>query len=173
MPRLIPALGSRLPQKDSKLLALEQFMVELVNQARHDQGLPQLKSDPLLAAVARAHSGEMRDLGYYSHESPDPARHTPTERYNLAFGEPARCLAENLCRGGRRKPVSASHPNHAAQLSVVIPFEVERDTIVGAHRSLLSSPGHYANIMHPMMKRIGIGLVQQTDDWWLTQVFAW
>ncbi|RYY61041.1 MAG: hypothetical protein EOO12_14710, partial [Chitinophagaceae bacterium] len=46
---------------------LESRMLELVNEERAQQGLPALKPDPEMTAVARAHARDMFARGYFSH----------------------------------------------------------------------------------------------------------
>jgi Cysteine-rich secretory protein family len=48
----------------------EAAVLALVNEARVDAGCGALAADPALAAVARAHSADMRDRDYFSHTSP-------------------------------------------------------------------------------------------------------
>jgi uncharacterized protein YkwD len=44
-------------------------------------------------------------------------------------------------------------------------------TARGAHRGLMASPGHRANILHPSMRAVGVGVVRSHGVYWVTQVF--
>lgn len=109
--------------------ALEQQMLELVNQERAREGLAPLRADPELTEVARAHSRDMLARGYFSHGSPEGkdalARMRDARVSYLAAGE-------NLA--------------HAP-------------TLAQAHQGLMKSPGHRANILRPAFGRVGIGIV--------------
>jgi uncharacterized protein YkwD len=50
--------------------------------------------------------------------------------------------------------------------NVAVNFGVKR-----AHRSLMMSPGHRANILHPSMRAVGVGAVRRDGRLWVTQVF--
>src|SRR3990167_5920114 len=56
----------------------ESEMVDLVNQERAKAGLQSLVVDPLIRNVARAHSMDMLQKGYFAHE--DPFGQTPYDR---------------------------------------------------------------------------------------------
>ncbi len=109
--------------------ALESQMLELVNQERGKQGLPPLRADPELAAVARAHSRDMLARGYFAHVSPDGKDAFARMRDARAT---YRTAGENLA--------------HAPTLPM-------------AHQGLMNSPGHRANILRPAFGRVGIGIV--------------
>lgn len=51
--------------------SLERQIFELTNSARAEYGLEPFKWDRRLAEVARQHSQDMRDQGFFSHNSPD------------------------------------------------------------------------------------------------------
>ncbi len=146
---------ARLPTTDARLAKLEEFMIELVNADRQQNGLPSLQSDARLAEVARAHSAEMRDKNYFEHESPTPSLYRPMNRYQLGYGGTPRVIAENIYRayGGRS-------------------YLTQADTRA-AEVAFMHSPGHRANILNPDVNRIGIGFcTNATGDIWITQMFS-
>ncbi len=110
--------------------AAERQLLALVNQERVRAGLPVLAPDEALAPVARAHATEMFALGYFAHES--PVTGGPFDRIDAA-GIPYLAAGENL----------AFAP-----------------TVAIAHRGLMESPGHRANILAPSFGRAGIGIVR-------------
>jgi uncharacterized protein YkwD len=108
---------------------LEAEMLNLVNQERRAKGLKPLVADTALRAVARQHSKDMFNRGYFSHRSPEGS--DPFDRIRRAN---IRFLAagENLAL--------------APTLSI-------------AHTGLMNSPGHRANILQKRFGRVGIGVI--------------
>lgn len=122
--------------------AAEQRMLELVNEERVRAGLQPLAVDPDLREVARAHSREMFELSYFSHTSPRTG--SPFDRMRRA-GITFLVAGENL----------AYAPN-----------------VQVAHRGLMDSPGHRANILRVQFGRLGIGAIRsQLQGTMFTQKF--
>ncbi|HYG39857.1 MAG TPA: CvpA family protein [Cytophagales bacterium] len=122
----------KLPYKVNELLAapeLEARMLELINQERAAEGLEPLKADVEMRAVARKHSVDMFNRGYFSHYTPEGS--DPFDRMENE-GVSFRTAGENLAL--------------APTLSL-------------AHSGLMKSPGHRANILQPKFKRVGIGIM--------------
>ncbi|HKM39356.1 MAG TPA: CAP domain-containing protein, partial [bacterium] len=110
------------------LAAEEERLYELTNQARAQAGLKPLKLDPHLIETAREKSVDMRDNNYFGHISPRLG--TPFDQMHKA-GIAYRTAGENL----------AGAP-----------------TADAAHRALMNSPGHKANILNPNFTQLGIGI---------------
>lgn len=108
----------------------EEQLLALVNQERELVGLPPLEFEPDLVPVGRAHATEMFTLGYFAHES--PVTGDPFDRIKAA-GIEYRAAGENL----------AFAPD-----------------VTTAHRGLMNSPGHRANILSPDFGRVGIGIIR-------------
>lgn len=108
---------------------LEVQMLDLINEERRKVGLSELIVDDELREVARAHSADMFEEGYFSHISPDG--NTPFDRIRAA-GIPFLVAGENLA---------------IAQ------------TVQLAHQGLMNSPGHRANILRPAFGRVGIAIL--------------
>jgi len=109
--------------------AMEITMLALLNQSREAAGLSPLKANNALRTVARLHGSDMFAYGYLSHESRDGR--LPLDRVQGAGLSPWH-VGENLAY---------------AQ-------DVEE-----AHRLLMNSPGHRANILSPIYRWIGIGVM--------------
>ena len=74
-PNLIyPGQVLAIPQADSAVSSFEAEVIRLVNKIRRQNGLSALKSNWELSRVARYKSQDMRDRGYFSHNSPTTAR---------------------------------------------------------------------------------------------------
>lgn len=106
----------------------ETAMLQLVNQERTSRGLPALRMDATLRAVARAHSADMFQRGYFSHIGPDGE--TPFDR---------------MREGGVRFATAGENLAMAPTVRI-------------AHRGLMESPGHRANILRGSFRRVGIGV---------------
>jgi uncharacterized protein YkwD len=107
----------------------EASMLELVNEERAKHGLKLLKPDPELTQVARAHSDDMFRRGFFAHENPDGKN--PFDRM----------------RDSKVRFLTAGENLALAQ------------TIEIAHKNLMHSPGHRANILNPSFGRLGIGIM--------------
>lgn len=108
----------------------EGVMLHLINYERQAQGLNVVEMDPLIQEVARKHSRDMFERGYFSHYSPENV--SPFQRMQAA-GVSFSVAGENL----------ALAPN-----------------VELAHTGLMNSPGHRRNILFPEFKRVGIGVIE-------------
>ncbi len=129
----------------SDVAPFERQMFARLNADRRKAGLPALRYDDALAAVARAHSDDMRRHRFFAHESPTTG--VLEDRMDRA-GYLATEMRENLAKA----------PN------------VQR-----AEDNLLKSPGHRRNILADTVSHVGIGIVRASSDnrvLLITQVFA-
>ena len=108
---------------------LEARMLELVNQERMAAGLKPLAPDAELTEVARRHSADMFARGYFAHDTPEGR--DPFDRMRAANVRFV-TAGENLALA---------------------------PTVQVAHRGLMNSPGHRANILFPQFGRVGIGIL--------------
>lgn len=107
----------------------EQQMFLLVNEERKNAGVQPLSWDDRLLPVARQHSEEMFRLKYFSHQS--PVNGSPFDRLKAA-----------------KITYTKAGENLAYAQSVTI-----------AHRGLMDSPGHKANILDPAFTRMAVGVI--------------
>lgn len=107
----------------------EASMIELVNKERVSRGLNSLSFDGNLREVARFHSRDMFQRGYFSHYSPEGQ--SVVDRAEK-FGIDYQVIGENLA------------------------FAPSLDL---AHGGLMNSPGHRANILSPDFHKIGVGVM--------------
>ncbi len=157
----LPELPDEAPEAQVRqrelIIACESMSVLMVNEERLQRKLPLCQPDVRLAAIARQHSEEMRDLRYFSHESPTAGLHTITDRFKREFrGVAAYCIAENIAR---------RYGQGVSSLSVA--------NLRRTHEEWMDSPGHRANILGADLDRIGVGLsANPSGDYWATQFFA-
>lgn len=107
----------------------EQVMLGLVNSERVKAGLNTLVASSQIQEVARSYGREMFKGGFFSHISPGGA--SPFDRMKSG-GVEFLAAGENL----------AYAPN-----------------VTLAHKGLMQSPGHRANILSPDYGRVGIGVI--------------
>jgi uncharacterized protein YkwD len=107
--------------------AAEEDMVRRINQARAANSLSPLRMDPTLRAIARAHSLDMYERRYFSHQTPDGR--SPYDRFN-EFKAAYLTAGENIA------------------------FAPTPDM---AWSSLMHNPDHRANILNPDFRCVGVG----------------
>lgn len=141
--------GTRLPPDERDLTsteAAEALAFRLLNADRARFGLAPVERDARLDAVARAHSADMRDGGFFAHVSP-------------TTGSPGDRLA-----AARYKALG-----HAENIAL-------ESSIHAAEADLLASLGHRANILSRAVTHVGIGVAKgksaERPEWYLTQLFA-
>lgn len=107
----------------------ENRMLDLINEERVNRGLRALAFDRGLRGVARGHSTDMFKKGYFSHYSPDGK--TVADR-TLETEIDFLVVGENLA--------------YAPSVEL-------------AHKGLMNSEGHRANILSPDYSKVGIGVM--------------
>ena len=123
--------------------ALEQKVIDLVNQQRAYNGLPALKANWEVCRVARYKSQDMIDKQYFAHQSP-----TYGSPFNMMenFGIRFSAAGENIAYGQRT------------------PQEVMN--------SWMNSPGHRSNILNQTYNQIGVGVAKASNGtFYWTQMF--
>ena len=108
------------------------YLVERINAARANHGLPSLRVSADLASYARAHSASM--------SGSRALFHTGDFRVVCCWSS----ISENVAYN---------------------------DTARAAHRALMRSPHHRANILDPTKRAVGVGVVRSRGLLWITQLF--
>lgn len=108
----------------------EMEMLRLINEERTLHGLPELVMDERLREIARRHSVDMFQRGYFSHINPEGK--TPFDRIQ-AGGVSFIIAGENIA---------------------IAP------TVSIAHQGLMDSQGHRENILRSQFRLVGIGAAQ-------------
>ena len=136
-PNLIyPGQILQIPQLESTVSSYESEVIRLVNEIRQQNGLRPLAANWELSRVARYKSQDMRDNGYFSHNSPTYG--TPFQMLS-AFGLSYRTAGENIAKG------------YASPQAVV--------------NGWMNSSGHRANILNASYTQIGVGYVSGGNYW--------
>jgi uncharacterized protein YkwD len=117
-------------------------VLALANAERAAAGCAPLVADSALAAVARAHSADMRDRDFFAHTNPDGV--DPFARARAAGIDYAR--AENIAQG---------QPDAAAVMA-----------------AWMGSAGHRENILNCDLSTLGVGVATGSGGPWWTQLFG-
>ena len=121
----------------------EKKIFDLVNEARREAGLSELKSDPEILRVAKIKSKDMIDNNYFSHNS--PIYGTPFQMLKN-FGISYRAAGENIAGNS---------------------------SVEAAFKAWMNSSGHKANILSDSFNYTGIGIVEGSKYGKIfTQVFV-
>ena len=107
----------------------EDQMLILINKDRKRAGLKSLAKDPEMRVVARLHSKDMFQRGYFSH-------------YTL----------ENKSPFDRMKALKIEYRTAGENLALAQTVEI-------AHSGLMKSKGHRENILNSKFNRVGIGIM--------------
>jgi len=121
----------------SDLTSLEADLLAQVNRVRGDHHLVPLVRRSDLDRVALAHSSDMAQRGYFSHQSPEGAN--AVDRLQQHGVTDMRLAAENLGKTTQSDP--------SAQIV----------------RSWLQSPDHRSNLLAPALNFTGIGIARGAD----------
>ena len=122
--------------------AEEARMLQLVNQARNNSGLPSLYAEQRLTDFARSYSSEMVQYGFFGHVSPVSGN-----------------LQQRIAAQGITGWTLAGE-NVAKAPSVDVAFE-----------ALMNSPTHRENILRREFNCVGIGVVQASGCRYISQEF--
>ncbi|OAH53565.1 hypothetical protein AWH48_09780 [Domibacillus aminovorans] len=129
-PKAPAAQPQQTEQKAGSVSAFEQQVFELVNQERAKQGVKALQLDTKLSDVARTKSQDMKNKGYFSHQSPTYG--SPFDMMKQ-FGITYKSAGENIAKGQQT------------------PEEVMN--------AWMNSDGHRKNILSADYTHIGVGYV--------------
>lgn len=118
------------------LHAYEQGVFDLTNEERVKNGLAPFKMDKALSDVAREKSNDMKQKGYFDHQSPTYG--SPFDMMKQ-FGITYQSAGENIAMGQRS------------------PEEVVQ--------AWMNSPGHRANILNGSFTHLGVGYIENGNYW--------
>lgn len=132
--------------------AVEVAIHERINEIRTEAGLSPLEHDTEIATIARTHSHDMAERGYFAHVNPEGDR--PADRFGDLFPGSCRGVGENL-----------------AVFSTVGTTDAETlaERIVDGW---MESPGHRDNILTDSWDKQGIGVYADGSRVYATQKFC-
>lgn len=133
------------PVQSPQTAEMEVQIQQQINQIRQQQGLSELQTNEKLAEVARRYSQQMAEQNFFSHTSPTGG--TLTQRVRSA-GIVYSLVGENLFKSTNiPQPVGA------------------------AVEGWMDSPGHRENILRSQYRETGVGVWQDGETYYVTQLF--
>jgi uncharacterized protein YkwD len=135
---------------DARLTDIEWHIRFVTNQHRNWQKLPPLAASTALAAVARAHSRDMLERGFFDHRTPEGlGPRDRVTRQGLTFS----IVAENI---------------YSTRDGTMDPAELASLIVSG----WMKSEGHRRNILDPALTTLGVGVATSDRVVLATQVFG-
>lgn len=116
-------------------LSIDEQVLALVNQQRRQAGLKAVQLDPRLTAAAQAHSQDMALNDFFGHVGSNGSQ---ADDRILSAGYNYSVMGENVAAGFA--------------------------TAAGVVQAWMNSPGHRQNILHPMLREMGVGLYLLEND---------
>ena len=145
-------------ETEARVSEIEQEVHVGINVERARKGGSPLRWDQQLAAVARAHSDDMTNQGYFSHDTPEGLG--PSDRIDRAGYS---CW-------------KSTHYGVAENIAIETAVRDPDRTAAEAVRGWVNSPGHRANLLGKQYDRTGVGASFGTwhgyEAVYLTQVFC-
>ncbi|WP_101295090.1 CAP domain-containing protein [Halegenticoccus soli] len=157
-----PAVSDEAVQHGVNRTALEYAIHAEVNDRRTERGLDPVAFDPELREVARYHSEDMAERGYFAHVSPEGE--DLSDRYEK-FGYECRVRVsglkyatggENIAKNYRGAPVATD--------GGVERYETEEELAAAIVEGWMNSPSHRENLLQPYWENEGIGVAVTTED---------
>jgi uncharacterized protein YkwD len=130
------------PAAAETISPFEERLLQLINSTRAEHGLGPVALDEQLSDIARSHSLDMTEGGYFSHLSPSTG--SPGDRLRRA-GVSFRLSGENIA--------------------------FDRN-VEAAHQALMESPSHRRNILDPEFTHVGLGVVSSGSSVLVTEHFV-
>lgn len=132
-------------------LLVERLVAEEINEIRAEENLSRLEPRPAVITVARDHSRDMDERGYFDHVNPD--QETPQDRIDDAGVDCA--VGENIAQMWYEPAL----PDGYAAQGLTSEAEVAEALVEG----WMESPGHRENILTPGYESHGIGVYKGED----------
>ena len=144
---------------------IEDHIYLLTNNERQDMGISTLVRIQDIDRIARNHSMDMSERGYFEHETPEGL--DPTDRGNRVGYS---CLKEydSYYTEGLAENISQSHTYSsymtAGVTSSYVWYDDEETVAKNIVTGWMNSPGHRENILEGAYDRIGIGVAINPDE---------
>ncbi len=149
---LCAVLAPAAAQESGELDALRRHALDLVNAARSEAGLSELRFGSALNEAAQGHATDMAREDYYAHVAPDGE--TPFARFRAAGGSRWAISGENIARCTGCTP-----PPDTARVDAF-------------QEGWMQSPEHRENILSDGFDRFGFGITSDENRIYAVQTFA-
>ena len=144
---------------------LEQKIHTLINSERQTKKINPLAPDEQLLDIARAHSQDMANRGFFDHVNPDGK--SPRDRVRLAGYNCPKTVGENIFQNNLYSRVQIRGDLKTYYWNSL--DEIATSTVQG----WMSSPGHRQNILQREYSKTGIGVAIADDGKiYITQLFC-
>jgi len=157
---------------DVNISKLEKQIHNFINEERKRNRLSLLDWNDELNSIAKKHSKDMADRGYFGHKSPEG--HNSLDRYkqdNFA----CEIIVGDSIYGGAENIYKNSLFNSILVLNE-IPYyfwNTQEEIAASTVKGWMNSPGHRKNIIIPFWKSEGIGIfISQNGNVYITQNFC-
>ncbi len=155
------SLAQHLDEANSNVRYLEQKVHELVNARRAERGLRPLEWDERLAEIARYHSRDMAERGYFEHHSPEGEDFS--DRYAKFGYDASNRVGDVVYKGGENLFLNNLYESYTYDKETGEVYEYQFNTLDEIAESTVEgwmlSEGHRENMLMPHFRRQGIGVV--------------
>jgi len=167
-PQIEPDVNITPPPVEGNISYIEHEAFRGVNNEREKAGLAPLEWNSDLVYVARLHSQDMAERGYFSHHSPENKSHD--DRLHEAGIYYYNRSAENLAK---IKHVSSYTYNTRTGKIINKTYRTLEEVAEAAVEGWMNSTSHRENIMIPGLDESGIGLAYDAvnESFYFTQLF--
>lgn len=136
---------------------VEQLVHEYINRERSERGLSNLSFDNQLRKIARSHSTDMAERGYFSHTSPEGE--TMQDRYEAHDYECRVTVSEDrYATGAENLAYTYAHQRVETKYDGTVYHRTARDVADGLVQQWMHSEGHRENILTTHWENEGIGV---------------
>ncbi|SIR96168.1 CAP domain-containing protein [Natronorubrum thiooxidans] len=142
---------------------VERHVHEAINEERTARGLEELAFDEDLQEIARSHSEDMAERGYFSHTSPEGDSFS--DRYD-EYGYECRADTDGSAyyTGGENIAYTYVDQPVRTDSGDVVEHTTERELADGLVEQWMNSDGHRENILADHWTNEGIGIAVTDDD---------
>lgn len=141
---------------------VERWVFAMVNDERRERGLEPYAYSDYMSSVARAHSEDMPDRGYFSHQNPDGE--LPWDRLGDDYGRHCRTVGENIAYNWVGRSVSSGSGTGT--------YDTEREVARALVTQWMNSDGHRSAILSDGYTVTGVGIYVEDVGGGDARVFA-
>jgi uncharacterized protein YkwD len=153
------------PRPEIRIPDLERQIHDSINSQRKAGKLPPLAWDETLQGLARAHSEDMANRGYFKHVTPEGL--TPMKRLEQAGYTSCMVTGENIYQNNLYSSVTTEKKRTTYDWNSM--DKIAATTVKG----WMASPGHKEIILDKDYTRSGVGVAIGSDDKvYITQIFC-
>ena len=143
---------------------IESQIVKFANSSRKKRGIVPFRTNWGLTRIARSHSWRMSKARKIWHgDGVHKAGHSLSHKYFLDFIKSIfyrGCSGENVGLMYQGRVQGFKHP-----------IKTTKDIALAQHKSWMRSSGHRANMLNSDFSLIGVGVVQNKNGYYCTQLF--